>query len=104
MSLSRIITKPAAVAAPGRAPFVDLAGAKNAAAASFADTMVRALESVNSLQLDAQKGAGSLADGSAANVHSVTIALEQANIALQLTTAVRNKVVEAYQEVMRITV
>ena len=71
---------------------------------SFADTLGKALDAVNTLQLDAQAGSRSLADGTAANLHDVTIALEQANIALQLTATVRNRVVEAYQEIMRMSV
>ena len=71
---------------------------------SFAGTLAKALDAVNTLQLQAQSGSQSLADGTAANVHDVTIALEQANIALQLTSTVRNKVVDAYQEIMRMSV
>lgn len=75
-----------------------------AGASSFADTLARALDSVNALQLNGQEKARALADGSATNIHDVTIALEQANIALQLTATVRNRAVEAYQEVMRMGV
>jgi flagellar hook-basal body complex protein FliE len=71
---------------------------------SFSGTLAKALDAVNTLQLQAQSGSQSLANGTAANVHDVTIAIEQASIALQLTSAVRNKVVEAYQEVMRMSV
>lgn len=87
-----------ATAATGGLP---MAGAKGA---SFTDTLAKAVDSVNTLQLQAQDGARALADGTAANLHDVTIALEQANVALQLTTTVRNRVVEAYQEIMRMTV
>ena len=72
--------------------------------ASVADPLTRAVDAVNTLQWEAQSGARSLADGTAANIHDVTIALEQANIALQLTATVRNKVIEAYQEIMRLQV
>lgn len=71
---------------------------------SFADTLSHALDSVNTLQWQSQNQSQALAGGRAANVHDVTIALEQANIALQLTATVRNKVVEAYQEIMRMQV
>ena len=75
-----------------------------AGGSSFAGTLAKALDAVNTLQIQAQAGSQSLADGTAANVHDVTIALEQANIALQLTSTVRNKVVDAYQEIMRMSV
>jgi flagellar hook-basal body complex protein FliE len=82
------------------------AGNANAVAAgpSFGDTLARALDAVNTLQINAHAGARSLADGSAHNLHDVTIALEQANLSLQLTAQVRNRAVEAYQEIMRMTV
>lgn len=71
---------------------------------SFSDMFARALNAVNSLQNEAAAGSRALAAGTATNMHDVTIALEKANLALQMTTTVRNKVVEAYQEVMRMTV
>jgi flagellar hook-basal body complex protein FliE len=79
-------------------------GVGAAGGASFGDTLAKAVDAVNTLQWEAQGGARSLADGTAANLHDVTIALEQANIALQLTATVRNKVIEAYQEIMRLQV
>ncbi|MGD9677111.1 MAG: flagellar hook-basal body complex protein FliE [Vulcanibacillus sp.] len=42
--------------------------------------------------------------GNVQDLHDVTIALEKANLGIQLTTQVRNKVVEAYQEVMRMQI
>ncbi len=80
------------------------AAGESANGASFAATLEKALGSVNEMQLQAQEGARSLAAGTAANIHDVTIAMEQANVALQLTATVRNRAVEAYQEIMRMTV
>ena len=45
-----------------------------------------------------------LAKGEAVNLHDVTIAAQKASIAVQLTTHVRDKAVEAYQEIMRMQV
>lgn len=42
--------------------------------------------------------------GQISDVHSVTIAAEKASLALELTVAVRNKAIEAYQEIMRIQI
>jgi flagellar hook-basal body complex protein FliE len=80
------------------------ADASTAGAASFTDTLAKAVDAVNTLQLQAEGGAQALASGTAANVHDVTIAMEQAGIALQLVGAVRNRAVEAYQEIMRMSV
>ncbi len=38
------------------------------------------------------------------NLHETAIALEKADIAMRVATKVRNKLVEAYQEVMRMSV
>ena len=86
----------------GTAP--SAATGENTGGASFAATLEKAIGSVNTLQLQAQDGARSLAAGTAANVHDVTIAMEQANVALQLTATGRNRAVEAYQEIMRMAV
>ena len=77
---------------------------ESAGGLSFAATLEKALGSVNQMQIQAQNGARDLAAGTAANIHDVTIAMEQANVALQLTATVRNRAVEAYQEIMRMTV
>jgi flagellar hook-basal body complex protein FliE len=42
--------------------------------------------------------------GQAPSVHDTMIAMEKADVSLRLTTKVRNKVVEAYQEIMRMQV
>ena len=45
-----------------------------------------------------------LAAGQVEDISQVVVAAEKADIALQLTLAVRNKAVEAYQEIMRMQV
>lgn len=75
----------------------------NADGPSFGDTLQNAFGQVNTLQNQAADMAQDFAAGKSSDVHGVMIASEQATLALQLTTQVRNKAVEAYQEVMRIT-
>ncbi|MBV9849614.1 MAG: flagellar hook-basal body complex protein FliE [Armatimonadetes bacterium] len=70
---------------------------------SFGDTLQNALSDVNNSQLHAGALAQDFAAGRTSDVHGVMIASEQATIALQLATQVRNKAVEAYQEIMRIS-
>jgi flagellar hook-basal body complex protein FliE len=62
------------------------------------------LASVNKLQLDAAKLAKEAAVGGDVDIHDVMIAGEKASVAMQLTLQVRNKLVEAYQDVMRMQV
>lgn len=70
---------------------------------SFGQSLQDALGSVNDLQNRAGGLARSFAVGQTGDIHSVMIAAEQATVALQLTTQVRNKVVEAYQDIMRLS-
>ena len=74
------------------------------AAESFAGTLQKAMENVNNLQVNAEDAAKKLAMGQAEDVHQVMIAVEQAKLAMQLTVQVRNKVVEAYQEISRMQI
>jgi flagellar hook-basal body complex protein FliE len=59
---------------------------------------------VNKLQMKAEEMDQQFAAGTIENVHEVTIAAEKAALALDLTIQIRNKVVEAYQEIMRMPI
>ncbi|HWR05351.1 flagellar hook-basal body complex protein FliE [Sporomusa sp.] len=71
---------------------------------AFGEYLKDALTSVNNLQGESRQASLNLAAGKIEDVAEVTIAAEKASIALQLTMQVRNKVVDAYQEVMRMQV
>jgi flagellar hook-basal body complex protein FliE len=71
---------------------------------SFATLLQQSLERVNDLQHEADTAARAFALGQAPSVHETMIAMEKADLSLRLTTKVRNKVVEAYQEIMRMQV
>jgi len=81
-------------------------GAREAAGnqKTFGEFLTEAIGDVNQRQNEAGQMVERYATGEQIDVHQVMIAMEQAGTALQLTTQVRNKVVEAYQEVMRIQV
>jgi flagellar hook-basal body complex protein FliE len=72
--------------------------------ASFKELVKRAISEVNKLQDDADKLAIRLAAGDVEDVHRAMIAMQKAKLALDLTVQVRNKVIEAYQEIMRMQV
>lgn len=80
------------------------AGGAGAAPTGFVDWVTKEAESLNTQLLQAQQGVQRLATGDAANLHDVMLQLEQARLALQLATQVRSRVIEAYQEVMRMQV
>lgn len=60
------------------------------------------LAKLSALQADADQLAAGLAAGEAVDLHEVMLAMEKASLGFQLALQVRNKVVEAYQEVMRL--
>jgi flagellar hook-basal body complex protein FliE len=82
----------------------DPAGAPGPAGqASFADALGRAVADVDALQQGADAEARKVALGGG-NLHETALALEKADVGMRLVTRVRNKVVEAYQEIMRMSV
>lgn len=70
---------------------------------SFGDMLQSALGNVSGLQDKAASMAQDFAAGKTSDVHGVMIAAEQATLALEMTTQVRNKVVEAYQQIMQMS-
>jgi len=71
---------------------------------SFAKQLSEALAEVNSMQVKADDMATKLVLGEIDDIHQVTIAMEKAALSLQLAVQVRNKVIEAYQEIARMQV
>ena len=71
---------------------------------SFADTLKEAVQNVNEAQKTADTKAQELATGKSQDVADVMISAEKADIALKLMVSVRNKIIEAYQEVMKMQV
>lgn len=75
--------------------------ANNSKDDSFMDYLMQAVGDVDSLQKEAVASAEKMALGKEDYLHNTFIAYEKANLAFQLTVEVRNRVVEAYQEIMR---
>jgi flagellar hook-basal body complex protein FliE len=71
---------------------------------SFGDYLKTALNNVSNLQVDSEKIADDFAMGKTDNIHEVLIAGEKADVALQLTMQIRNKVLDAYNEIMRMQI
>ena len=71
---------------------------------SFSTLLNQALQDVNQLHQTADADAQKLVAGEPVDIHQVMIGMEKANVAFGLTLQVRNKLVEAYQEIMRMQV
>jgi len=79
----------------------NLAGAGGAAApAPFADLLTDAVGQVNKLETDANTAVAGLMSGNGVDVHQAMIATQKASMAFELSLAVRNKAVQAYQSVI----
>ncbi|HTP24438.1 MAG TPA: flagellar hook-basal body complex protein FliE [Anaeromyxobacteraceae bacterium] len=70
---------------------------------SFADTLGQALSSLDKLQIDGDRNAERVALGNG-NLHETALSLEKADTAMHLAVKVRNKLIDAYQEIMRMGV
>jgi flagellar hook-basal body complex protein FliE len=75
--------------------------AVTAAGGDFASKLADGLEWVQSLQKTTDDLRVQAATGTLTDVHDYMIASAESGLATQLTTAVRNKAVEAFQEIMR---
>jgi flagellar hook-basal body complex protein FliE len=70
---------------------------------AFTETLKAAVEKVDTLQNQADVESSKLAGGEG-NLHETVLALEKADIAMRVAMKVRNKVIDAYNEVMRMSV
>ncbi|HVC21716.1 MAG TPA: flagellar hook-basal body complex protein FliE [Vicinamibacterales bacterium] len=70
---------------------------------SFGDSLGKLLADVKSSAGAANDAVGKMLDGSG-DVHTAMIALQRADLTLQLTVQVRNKLVSAYQTIMQMGV
>jgi len=67
----------------------------------FADLISQGVSGVGSDLANAERSMADLATGKAVELHDVMINLERARISVQTFVQVRNKLVEAYQDLMR---
>ena len=71
---------------------------------SFQDTLSNFLGEVNGLVQDANATVEGMASGEVTDLHQVMIAVEKASIGLEFVVEIRNKLLEAYREFMRMQV
>lgn len=71
---------------------------------SFQNILSDAFDEAKQTQQEADQLTARLVSNEPVDLHDVMIATEKADIALQMVLQVRNKLVEAYQEVMRIQI
>lgn len=95
-------------AAPSPAGGVDatsgVGGAAGAAGADFGQILSQGIQNLEGLHDRADSLAVQAATGDLTSLHDYTITATEAAVATQLTTAVRNKALEAFQEIMRMSI
>ena len=85
--------------APGAIPSSRAQGARD-----FKEVFTRYLKDVNDLQIEADKAVRDLMVGKTENLHEVIAAMSEADLSFRLMMQIRNRLVEAYQQIMRMQV
>ncbi|GAB6180186.1 flagellar hook-basal body complex protein FliE [Desulfotomaculum defluvii] len=75
---------------------------KYAGDTGFGEVLNKAIEKLNNSQIKADAVMQNFMVGEVQDIHQVTVAMQEAKLTMQLAVEVRNKLVEAYQEISRI--
>ena len=101
---SAYIPIPAIPPVPPLAPGVDVAPESESRQISFSEMLNSVINNVNEKKLKADELTLAFLTGEIQDYHTVAIALQESSLTMQLAIEVRNKVIEAYQEVARMQV
>jgi flagellar hook-basal body complex protein FliE len=71
---------------------------------NFKDTLSKFVQSVNDLQTKAADTETSFLKGDITDVHQVMISVEEASVAFELLMEIRNKLLDSYQQIIRMSV
>ncbi|MDR1471628.1 MAG: flagellar hook-basal body complex protein FliE [Synergistaceae bacterium] len=77
---------------------------KDVSAQPFMDVLKQSVMKVNDAQLEADNLTNRLALGEVEDISEVSIAVEKAELALRLMVQIRDKLVDAYQQIARMSV
>lgn len=91
------VVAPSITLTPAKAPTPD-------SGKGFMAMLEQAVGEVNRAQLESDRAIEQLQSGQGKDLHEVMIAMEEADISLRLMVQMRNKMVESYQEIMRMQV
>ena len=71
---------------------------------SFGNMLTDSINQVNRLQVEADSSINDLATGRQPDIHRTMIAMEKASISFELLMQIRNKVISAYDKIMRMPI
>lgn len=94
---------PLASAAPSPLKMSDTSDTSKAKK-DFGDILTSTIGQVNTSQLDGDLAVDRLQSGEAKHLHEVMIAVEEADISLRMLVQMRNKAMQAYEEIMRMQI
>ena len=97
-------TAPGVEAGAGAAGVEGVEGASSGSGASFGDMLAEQIGNLSEMQAEAADASQQLATGQATDPTSVVMAVERAQLAMQLAATVRTKAVEAVNDVFHTTV
>jgi len=78
--------------------------AAKSAESDFGNRLSNAIENINNAQHHADDKLAAMASGKEVDLHGAMIALEEADITLRTMVTARDKVIEAYQQLMNMTI
>ena len=73
-------------------------------ATAFSEVLGNAIDQVNNLQAEAGNEVEKVMTGEMTDIHTAMIAVQKADVSFQMMMQVRNKLVSAYQEIMKLQV
>jgi len=71
---------------------------------SFGKILTDSIQQVNQLQVEADSSIDGLSTGKQPDIHRTMIAMEKASISFELLMQIRNKVISAYDKIMRMPI
>ena len=77
---------------------------KEKSGTAFGDILKDAISTVNELQKQSDQEIQKFMTGESQDVHNAVMAMQKADLSFQMMMQVRNKIVQAYQEIMRMQV
>ncbi len=70
----------------------------------FQETLKAYLEGVDKLQVEADKTVTEVASGKTDNIHQAMVAMEKADVSFKLMVEARNRIVKAYEEILKMSI
>ena len=98
--MSAIAAISAAAGVAGIPPIQSVGAVASAGTTPFSDLLTDAVGQMNTLDTQARTAVDGLMSGTGVDVHQAMIATQKASMAFELALAVRNKAVQAYQQVI----